>query len=267
MKKPDPSCVFVLRMSILFFIILVACRNNTTLNQTENLPDSGSPDSTLHDGQAESEISLYAQRVIACHRANPELGEQWKSYLLDKEELFQQGFYRSLAANPLVRVRVECWRGQCVPYAPESECADEATHMALLKALSEKAFPRWGFEFSTQLSAAEADITLHLAFDGFSSTLGNDIYVVYEQIFIHEFLHWVGNFTHHYCGNNVLDTTSCGLVLPEGEGECIMSRNSVVIGTTEACILGITYPDDLQTTKAEINGLIARINNCYPPTW
>lgn len=257
----------------LIAIILAGCGDNSTFDQPDSSmvsvpPDaSSSTDSTFYDGQALGELSAYAQQVNACRQANPDLPDEWERYLLDREQLFQLGYYRSLDEHPLVKVRVECWRGQCVPYIPGSACADEESHMALLKALAEKVFPRWIFEFSTEMPAADADIVLHLAFDGYSSTLGNDIYVVYESIFVHEFLHWVGNFSHHYCGNNVFDTTSCGPVLPEGEGECLMSRNSVLVGKAEACLLGIVYPDDLPAVKAKIDSIIVQINGCYPSTW
>jgi hypothetical protein len=226
-------------------------------------PDASNiPDGQSYDGFV-NEPDPYVERVRTCQQVRG-LNQNWANYMLAHEEKFQPGFARSLDSHPLVRVRVECWQGQCVPYLPGSECADENSHMALLKALSEAVFPRWTFEFSTQTAPEDADIVLHLKFIGYSSTLENDIYVVYESIFIHEFLHWVGKFDHHYCGDNPFDTTSCGEILPEGEGECIMSRNSVVAGTSEACVMNIAY-GDLEAAKAQINDLILRLNSCYPP--
>lgn len=217
----------------LFFIILfsfISCGGAST----------GSSSSSFS-----TELDLFA--------TNNGLSEDWKSWMLTRQSTHSPAYSKGRGDKT---VRVNVIYDEEINYDPAWESEDE--HMQALEKMAELQFPGWDFTF--RLNDSSADVTAVLGYTGstsFADTANQKIYLTYETIFAHEYAHTLG-IGHHYC-DNPSDTANCGS-LPEGEGDCIMNRDSVSWGYAEQFLFDLTG----ERNDDQINEVLEDILNRYP---
>jgi hypothetical protein len=169
----------------------------------------------------------------------------WATWMIERTDVWARAYAVGTSGKTT-------WRLNVVYDAPMAYTwATEADHFAALESVLTLAYPGWTFTIGANLT--NPDRTLHLGHAGRSEAEGNDIYLVWEGIIVHEFGHTVG-LNHHYVMANG-EPLATPDTLPPGESDCVMSRNGSGLGQTEQFLLRVGPAD-----KAALASAIASVN-------
>lgn len=179
--------------------------------------------------------------------------DEWVTWMVAHAERYRAAYFLGQAGKTDWRINVTFE----APIAYFPAWGSDEEHAAAIQKLLELGFPGW--TFTVGFGLANADRTVHLGHKGISYAEGNDVWLVWEGIIIHEMGHTFG-LPHEYHsgphGEVLVDADDH----PPGERPCVMSRNAVTWGQTETYILHLGAPSD----PTEVSAAVTALNIRYP---
>ena len=143
------------------------------------------------DAEWDSVLENYEADVHA-FELSAGLPAEWSDWVSTKEDQEARTYARGRTSQ---WSNVEVSYDYVIPYDPAWTSEEE--HLQTLKTLAEETFPSWEFNFS--FSDPNADLHMVIGYTGNTShASGQNIKLIWEGIFVHEFGHTAG-IGHHYC--------------------------------------------------------------------
>jgi hypothetical protein len=187
-------------------------------------------------------VSTYEERV-ANFKAAYGKSDEWETWMITHKWRYSATFLTSQAKPATLAISFE------YEQAPFVRWANEEDHMDALEAYAEAGYPGYNFDFlfqgdrSTSYAYILADPT-----KPWSYSIGREIGLIAEGIFIHEFGHRM-KLQHHYHSD-----PSEKIYLPPGEDKCIMARNSYM--WCSGCRTALGIPLDIDNAAAVVETIV-----------